>query len=255
MGQRVRVFDERFDAGEVDPDRWVTHYLPQWTTPERSAARYRLTSEGLRLLIERDQPAWREEDGAMRVSGLQTGVHSGPVGSPVGTHRHTDGLAVVTEQPTRRLFLPVGGRVEAELRATPDPTVMLAFWLVGFEESPDECGEICVAELLGHAATKQRSQVNLGVKAHSDPRLVTDMRTVDLAIDATTWHLYAAEWHPDQPGISFFVDDQLVHRSPQRLGYPMQLMVDLFEFRDPTGGGDGYPKTGDVRSVRAHTIP
>lgn len=36
-------FDERFDDGLLD--RWVPHYLPHWTTPDRSAARYELGDE------------------------------------------------------------------------------------------------------------------------------------------------------------------------------------------------------------------
>jgi hypothetical protein len=67
------VFADEFSGGGLDPDRWVDHYLPHWTTAERSAARYVLDGDGLRLLIEADQPAWRAEDGRMRVSNLQTG--------------------------------------------------------------------------------------------------------------------------------------------------------------------------------------
>jgi hypothetical protein len=29
---------EDFAAPTLDPSRWVAHYLPQWTTPERSSA-------------------------------------------------------------------------------------------------------------------------------------------------------------------------------------------------------------------------
>src|SRR3712207_7112339 len=43
-------------------------YLPQWTTPERSAARYELHPGWLRLRIDADHPAWRPEDGELRRS-------------------------------------------------------------------------------------------------------------------------------------------------------------------------------------------
>jgi hypothetical protein len=80
------------------------------------------------------------------VSNLQTATFSGPAGSDRGTHRHRADLLVRTAQPTRRLFTPSEGLVEARLRATADPTVMLALWLVGVEEGgPEESGEICVA--------------------------------------------------------------------------------------------------------------
>ena len=57
----------------------------------------------LRLRIDADQPAWRIEDGELRVSNIQTGTFAGPAGSPIGQHRHRPDLAVRTPQATRRL--------------------------------------------------------------------------------------------------------------------------------------------------------
>ena len=75
------------------------------------------------------------------------------------------------------------------------------------------------------------------------------MEELTLDLDATDWHSYAAEWTADR--IRFFVDDRLVRTVNQRIDYPLQLMVDLFEFpegsrRDPAA----YPKLGEVRAVR-----
>jgi hypothetical protein len=50
------VFEEDFTAPALAADRWVAHYLPHWTTPERSAARYALDAGVLTLRIEADQP-------------------------------------------------------------------------------------------------------------------------------------------------------------------------------------------------------
>lgn len=246
------AFDENFDGAALKPDRWVAHYLPHWTTPERSAARYELRPGVLRLRIDADQPAWRVQDGELRVSNVQTGTFSGPLGSPVGQHRHRADLAVRTVQPTRRLFTPCTGRFEAVLRATADPTCMLAFWLVGFEEeSPEHSGEICVAELFGNAIGPRRSNVRIGVKAHNNPRLHDDMEEVTLDLDATAWHTYAAEWTPER--IRFFVDDQLVRSVHQRIDYALQVMVDLFEFPESTDRDRAaYPKIGEVKAVRGY---
>lgn len=223
-------FDENFTEPDLDQGRWVAHYLPHWTTPERSAARFELEPGVLRLRIDADQPAWRVEDGEMRVSNIQTGTFSGPLDSPIGQHRHRPDLAVRTPQGTRRLYAPSSGLAEAVLRASPDSTVMLAFWLVGFEEeSPASSGEICVAELFGHSIGPRRSSVRIGVTAHSDPSLNDDMEEVALDLDATQWHTYTADWTPDR--VCFFVDDRLVRTVYQRIDYPLQLMVDLFESR------------------------
>jgi hypothetical protein len=129
---------------------------------------------------------------------------------------------------------------------------MLAFWLVGHEESaPEESGEICVIELFGDAIGPTSSTLSIGVKAHHDPRLHDDMGRVRLDLDATGWHRYAAAW--DASAVRFFVDDQLVRVVEQSITYPLQLMLDLFEFppsvdRDPAD----YPKTGDVTDVRGY---
>jgi beta-glucanase (GH16 family) len=241
-------FEERFDGRTLSRERWVDHYLPQWTTPDRSRARYDLAGEGLSLRIDADQPPWRVEDGGLRVSNLQTGSFSGPAGSELGQHRHRTGLTVTTPQPARRLYTPTGGLVEAEMRATNDPTCMLAFWLIGFEEQPEDSGELCVAELFGEAVGAP-ARVNVGVKAHHDPRLADDMATVELDLDATAWHRYAVGW--GTAAAEFYVDDVLVHRSAQGIDYPMQLMVDLFEFPESPGRDPAaYPKRGWVRSVR-----
>jgi hypothetical protein len=245
-------FDEHFSGPDLDPARWVAHYLPHWTTPDRSAARYQLEPGLLRFRIDVDQPAWRLADGEMRVSNIQTGTFSGPFDSSIGQHRHRPDLTVRNAQATRRLYTPSSGLAEAVLRASPDPTCMLAFWLVGFEEeSPAASGEICVAELFGYAIGPRRSHVRIGVKAHNDPHLHDDVEEVALDLDATDWHTYSAEWTPDR--VRFFVDDRLVRAVNQRIDYPLQLMVDLFEFpdgadRDPTA----YPKLGEVKAVRGY---
>ena len=138
------------------------------------------------------------------------------------------------------------------MRASADPGCLLAVWLVGLEEtSPQESGEICIAELFGSAIGAKRSQVRLGVKAHHDPRLRTEMIDLVLDLDATEEHAYAAEW--DAHRVRFYVDDLLVHTVEQSTSYPLQLMLDLFEF--PAGDERDvadYPKSALLRAVRGY---
>lgn len=241
-----------FDGGELDPTTWVDHYLPQWTTPERSAARYDWPSDGIRLRIDADQPAWREADGPMRVSNLQTGTFSGPADSTRGTHRHRlDGLRVVTPQPTRRLWTPTAGEVSVRVSASADPTVMVGIWLVGFEASgPEDSGELCIAELFGDKVGASTSIVRVGIKAHHDPRLVDEIRDIPLAIDATQPHSYGLRWSSDVT--EFSVDGVVVMTSGQRVSYEQQLMIDLFEFPSSSVRAPAnYPKSARIHSVRA----
>ncbi|WKK72825.1 family 16 glycosylhydrolase [Rathayibacter oskolensis] len=80
------------------------------------------------------------------------------------------------------------------------------------------------------------------MKAVDDPSLTTDVVDVDLPIDTAEPHTYAVEW--SEAGVALFVDGALVHTVHQALRYPLQLMLDLFEFpeavpRDPAA----YPRT------------
>lgn len=244
-------FDEDFRAPELDPTRWVAYYLPHWTTPERSAARFELEPGLLRLRIDADHPAWRPEDGEMRVSSLQTGTASGPLGSPFGPHPHRADVTVRTPQPRQALYTPSSGLAEAVLRAHPDPTCMLAFWLVGFDGAADQSGELCVCELFGHRIGRRRSCVNAGIKAHEDPQLHDDVEEIQLDLNAYVWHTYGVAWTSERA--EFYIDDRLVRTVDQGLAYPQLLLVDLFEFpregwRNPTA----YPKTAGVAAVRGY---
>lgn len=153
-----------------------------------------------------------------------------------------------TAVPTRRLWTPSAGQVQVSLSASPDPACMVGVWLVGVEESEQDSGEICIAELFGHAIGANRSIVRLGIKAHHDRRLATDMVDLPVPIDAASRHSYGAAW--GDSGVRVLVEGQPVWSSAQRLDYPVQLMIDLFEFpdsdvRDPAH----YPKSAIIHRV------
>ena len=243
------VLLEDFDAETLDETRWVDHYLPHWTTPERSRARYALTDDGLQLRIDADQLDWRPEDAPLRVSNIQTATFSGPLGSTRGTHRHrSDGLTVRTVTPTRLLWAPPAGQVDVTVTASLDRRCMLAVWLVGTEhEDPRDSGEVCVFEIDADAVGAASTRARVGIKAHHDPRLVTDMRRVDVAVGAGQAHTWSARWSLD--GVLIACEQQVVYASQQRLNYPLQLMLDLFEI-GPQDAGSSYPKTAMVHRLR-----
>lgn len=239
------------DLRVLDPGRWIARYLPHWTTPERSAARFAVTPDGLELRIDADQPDWRPEDGPLRVSNLQTAEHSGPVGSEIGTHPHRAGLAVRTETPTRVLWAPTGGRIELTVTPSVDSGCMTAFWLVGTEhESAGDgagSGEICVFEIDAESIGPEETRARVGVKAHRDPALRTAMTEVVVPFGAGARQRWTVAW--DAGGIRIACADQVVHRSDQVLADPLQLMIDLFELSGP-GPASAYPKRATIHRVR-----
>ena len=248
-------FRDGFETGRLDPGRWVPAYLPQWTTPERSAARSRFDAGRLVLEVGAETTPWcPDHDGDVRVSSIQTGVRSGAVGTSDGQHRFADGLRVVTPQPVRRLYTPTFGRIAVEARAVPDPRAMVALWMIGFEEAPEDSGEILVMEIFGRDVSPGRTIVGMGVRPHRDPRLRDGFTGVPLEIDATATHEYAVDWRPD--GITWSVDGRTVLESDQSPAYPMQLMLGLYAFEALAPGEPPFEfvverVTGDPNGGRA----
>jgi hypothetical protein len=222
-------FEDTFDGRELDRSRWLPWYLPHWSSRERAAARYELRDGGLRLRIDPGQQPWCPEwDGEVRVSSLQTGQFSGPVGSRVGQHRFHADAVVREEQESVRLYTQRYGRVELRARATDHPDAMVALWLIGFENEPERSGELCVCEIFGRDVGQAEAVVGLGVRRLGDPALEDDFRRVTVAVDARDYHDYAAEWSPE--GAAFFLDGKVVARVERAPAYPLQLMLSLYAF-------------------------
>jgi RimJ/RimL family protein N-acetyltransferase len=243
--------DERFDEGVLDEKLWWPYYTPHWSSRESAAAKYTVGPDGLELRIDADTALWSAEfDGGIRTSHLQTGQFSGPVGSGIGQHRFRDGLVVRQAQPERRLWLPHFGVIEARFSAVRHPDAMVAFWPIGFEAQADDCGEICIAEIFGSELDDDGGWVGVGVKTQRDPRLREDFEKVRMDGDLTQPHDYAVEWMPDQ--LRFFIDHRWVKTVRQRIDYPVQLMLDVYEF--PRAGGtrdlDALPHRFRVERVR-----
>lgn len=244
-------FDADFSGPDLDPAQWLPYYLPQWSSRAQTRARYDVGDGLLTLRVDADQPPWSlEYDGSVRVSNLQTGVRSGPVGSASGQHPFRDGLVVREEQPEQRTYTPHHGVIEVRAAATADPHSMVALWMIGVEDSPDHSAEICIMEIFGRETTDAAGLVGMGVHPFGDPAITDDFERVHVEGDLTEFHDYAVEWTP--AGVRFFVDGLLVRETTQSPDYPMQLMLDIFHFPPEEGGAGPYPKDFRVQRVRGY---
>ncbi|WP_194397199.1 glycoside hydrolase family 16 protein [Microbacterium atlanticum] len=251
---RVPDVDETFASPTLDSQRWWPFYTPHWSTRDAAAARWQLGSGGLELRIDADTPPWAPDlDGELRVSHLQTGQHSGPPGSGIGQHRFRRGLTVRQEQPERRLWLVRHGVIEVRLAAIRHPDAMVAFWPIGFEDRPEDCGEICIAEIFGSDLDDDGGWVGVGVKPQNDPRLREDFEKIRVDGDLTDFHDYAVEWTPDQ--LRFFIDGRWVKTVQQRIDYPVQLMLDVYEFPRAGGIRDSSALPHVLRVQRVRSFP
>ena len=244
-------FHDEFDGDKLNTDKWIPYYLPQWSSRERSAPRYRLRDGTLSLRIEADQQPWCPEfDGEVKVSSIQTGLYSGPVGSPAGQHRFNKKLVVRQAQPTRRTYTPLYGVFEARVKAVAVPGYLCALWMIGFEEVPEESGEIAIFELFGDQITPAASTVRYGVHPWQDPTLKDEFYHEGLPIDATQFHIYAVEWTPTH--IDFYVDNVKRRTIYQAINYSMQFMLNIYELPGEDTDRREYPRRFVIDYFRAY---
>lgn len=253
IGYELEV-EERFDGSMLNEQLWIPYYLPQWSSRAASVARYALGDGTLRLLIEADQEPWAPDyTDDLRVSSLQTGLFAGPVGSTTGQHRFRPELVVREAQENRALYTPRYGLFELQARALADPANMVGFWMIGYEDEPTHGAEICICEIFGRDVGPRQCRIGMGLHPFADPQIKDEFAAEVVEIDARQSHTYAAEWTPQH--VAFYVDDRLIKVVRQSPSYPMQFMLNIFEFAD---GPDlpspleKYPKTFVVESFRGY---
>ena len=250
LPSRPADLDDDFSGPALREDIWIDHYLPHWSTPDRSRARYDVDGGGLRLQIHADQLDWRPEDSPLRVSNVQTGNYSGAAGEARGTHRHrSDGLVVRTPSPTRLLWAPRAGRVDVTVSASLDEGCMLAAWLVGTEHlDARDSGEICLFEIDAAALGAGEVTARLGIKAHHDDRLRTEMLEMTVPVAASRPHTWTAVWGQGRTLIG--CEGVVVAEFAQAPAYPLVLMLDLFELDGQSSDASAYPKTARIHRVQ-----
>jgi len=247
-------FREDFQDTTLDLTRWLPFYLPHWSSRSRSAARYSLPGGCLRLQIEADQQPWSPEyDGGIRVSSLQTGCFSGPVGSPVGQHHFRPGLLVKEEQPPSQLYTPRYGYFETRLKAVPLPGYLVTLWMIGFEDRPEHSAEICICEIFGHEMAGGSARIGYGLHPFGDPHIQDAFYRDSFPINAASYHIYAVEWTPAR--VDFYIDNVKTRTIGQSPDYPMQFMLGLYEIPDyliRTAEKPAWPVTAEVDYVRGY---
>ena len=187
------------------------------------------------------------------MSGVQSGVFSGPVGSTIGQQPFADGQVVREEQPAQWGWTPRFGRVEVRARMELSPRSMASAWMIGLEDRPERCGEICLFEVFGEAVEQDgdgpSAAIGQGVHPFRDPALEDDFAALPRALDVAGFHVYAADWRPG--AIDFLVDGELVRTVEQAPDYPMQLEIAVFDFPERAAEAhDGQEPALEVDWVR-----
>ena len=80
------------------------------------------------------------------------------------------------------------------------PRSMAAVWMVGLEDEPTRCAEICIFEVFGDVLRVEErgptAAVGMGVHPFRDPAITDEFAAERVAIDVTEFHVYAADWQP-----------------------------------------------------------
>jgi Glycosyl hydrolases family 16 len=255
----VISFVDDFDGRELDTDIWVPHYLPMWSSRAETAASYTVAASELRLTIPPEQGLWcaDQHEPPLRVSGIQSGVFSGEVGSTRGQQPFRDGLVVREQQPQQWGWTPHYGLLEIRARMELSLRSMASVWMVGLEDEPERCGEICIFEVFGDALAEENGRrsaaVGMGVHPFRDPALSEEWDASRQELDVAELHTYTAEWRPGR--VDFLIDGRHVKTVGQAPDYPMQAMVAVFDFPDRAEpGSDAHVPEFVIDSVRSEPL-
>lgn len=238
-GMASGSFDERF--AEIDPSIWTTSYLPAWNSRDAAAATFDVGPDGLDLSIPLSQGLWCPDlhDGPLRVSAIQSANRSGPLGSTDAPQPFRDGLVVREEQPTVLGFVPHFGTISVTCTAQLSSRSMFSAWMVGLEDEPDRCGEICVMEVFGDTVSDGRAAVGQGIHRFRDPALREDFSAQRRDLDLVQPHTYSVDWRPGS--VEFSIDGMITCTSDQAPDYPMFIFLGVFDFPDRPGPAEHVP--------------
>jgi beta-glucanase (GH16 family) len=250
-------FHDEFSRPDLDRTKWLPFYLPQWSSRARAATNYYFQDDTLVLQITEDQQPWCPEfDGQNRCSSIQTGVFAGPAGSTVGQSRFNPACVVREEQENVRTYTPQYGYFELRAKGLNTPTNHVALWMIGYEDSPAKSAEIAIMEIMGKDVHAGASRIGYGLHPWGDPSIADEFYAEFLPIDATHYHIYAAEWTPTH--IDFYVDNQKTRTILQSPTYEMQFMLGMYERPEQANGTElldwsrSYPKRFTIDYFRAY---
>lgn len=250
----ILEFNDEFDAKDLNTEKWIPYYLPQWSSKENSKPIFYFDNGSLVLKITKEQKPWCPEfNGDVKVSSLQTGLFSGRLGTNSGQHRFNPLCIVREEQENIKKYTPQFGYFEIRAKAVSTESNVVSLWMIGFEDSPEKSGEICIFEIKGKNVTENSAIIGYGIHPFGDRNLKDEFYEEKYDIDVTKYHIYAAEWTSEK--VDFFIDNKKIKTIKQSPNYPMQFMLNIYEVpvnKEKTGNDKIFPKEFLVDYIRAY---
>lgn len=250
------IFQEEFNGNQLNKTKWVDKYLSSWTkTPQAAQPTYVMENGLMKLQIKKDTQPWAPEyDGQTVVSGFTTGNRN-------ALHNWNGSNVVRNPVDTELTHINQYGYYEIRAMGQPGSSRHVAWWLLGFEDVPNESSEIDIFEILGN------NSHNVPVAFHrwNDPTgpdgggFTYTNNSMDYHIE---FHTYGFNWvqgagsgaQPDK--MEFYVDGVKTGERNVKIDYPMIQLFSLYEKR--AGGWTGpwvskpYPNTFRIDYVRVY---
>lgn len=257
QGYRL-IFHDEFNENNLDTKYWVNKYLSSWSTTSQNASNYLVNNGHLQLQINQNSQPWCPEfDGQTIVSGISTGNRN-------SLHNWTGKNIVRNPDKTELTHINQYGYYEMRMKGQPGSARHSAWWLLGFEDTPEQSAEIDIMEVQG----RDNHKVPPNLHSWRDKIAFPHFTGLRLYYDKNKsfndeYHVYGFDWqkgtgtrsgYPDR--IVFYVDGNEYAKVSVNIDYPMIQLLSLYEKR--SGGWTGswqwepYPNTMDIDYVRVY---
>lgn len=241
------IFHDEFDGKQLDNSKWIPEYLPSWPK-NRSVCTptYKIENGVIRLYIDKDSR--NEFDPGMYISGIMTA-------SRAGMHHYDPKKKVQHEITTEATQLNQYGYYEMRAKMQKGGGVHCAWWLIGFEDDPEQTCEIDIFEILGTDVDRIYSTVHSWkdstIQYHTESPWFADKKLSE------EFHVYGFDWTPQ--GVTVYVDGIQVMKHAAAIRYPLVQILSFYDNRKAKDAWTGtydpaipYPKSFDIDYVRLY---
>ena len=241
------IFHDEFDGEEINTDKWIPEYLPSWPK-DRSvcAPTYEMKNGIIRLLIDKNSK--NEFDKGMHISGFMSA-------SRTGLHHYDPKKKALHQIKTEATQINQYGYYEMRAKMQDGGGVHCAWWLIGFEDDPNQSCEIDIFEILGTDINRIWSTVHSWkdstIQYHTEHPWFANKKL------AEEFHIYGFDWTPE--GVTVYVDGIQVMKHKAAITYPLIQIISFYDNRNAKDGWTGtydptipYPKSFDIDYIRMY---
>ena len=265
------VYHDEFDGETLDPRVWSSYYLRGWTQDAQAKAEYFLEDGNLILTSGADRQPWCAQDGAHRVSSIQTfeRTHLHRFGTVTGARNLSDFDGFATKYGYFEL--------RARLPDTKDGS-HFAWWMIGVQDDQHitatvdgelyPCGVYSnqtaefdiIEQTLDPYHTNPDYSVNvwrpvIHPNGSADLKYLWVEPTPITHSAANEFHVYGFEW--DETGTRFYLDGRMVKETDRTPNYRMMTLISLYGGTKDGSCGMGvdrgiYPKDAVIDYFRVY---